>query len=827
MSMKRFRTPLVALSLAALALGLACSDDDDDGASGGIMGSGGGAGAGVAGAGGAGQGGEAQAGLGGQGAGGAGASGAAGSGGFRPDDDTTFRPEKRPFSAELLGGLTVKPGFAVSAFAQGLGMARMMAVAADGGVYVTRPMPGDVLLLRDDDGDGKAEAPVTAFAGGGEEFANLHGIELSADGKSVYLATPTSLYVAGVGGDGTLGAPQALATDLPDGGQHGKRTLRAMPQTGRLLLSIGSSCDLCAETNPEHAALLLIDPAKGPQTKADRSIFAKGLRNTIGFDWYPGTTDELWGMDHGSDHHGNALPPEELNRLTSGANYGWPYVYSSGPGARDIDPIMDDPPGTTKEQWAPSTQPAQLTYDAHSAPIEFRFYTGAQFPAEYKNDAFVTLHGSWNRYPAVGYKVVRVLFDDATRQPVGFEDLVSGWLVEGGRAYFGRPAGLAQLPDGSLLVSDDANGVVYRIAYPGPLARAPAPPLGRACRGAPRSGASGRAAARATLPAVRALLLDGTDSPRLVTDRSEPERRPGEALVGVRVAGVCDTDLQLLRGYMGFRGVPGHEFVGEVLACDDPARWRGRRVVADINAGCGACDDCARARGHHCARRTVLGIAGRDGALAERLVVPERCLVEVPDAVSDDRAVFAEPLAAALHVLDELDGAGAAGEPVVVLGDGKLGLLCALALRGAGAKVLLVGHHPAKLAHAAGAGAEVALESELGARGLDGAAALVVEATGSAQGLALALRLTRPRGTVVLKTTVAGALHVDLSPVVIHEMRLVGSRCGDMGRAVGALARGEVDPTPLIAARYPLARAPEALARAGERGVLKVLVDVA
>ncbi|HEU4536089.1 MAG TPA: zinc-binding dehydrogenase, partial [Polyangiaceae bacterium] len=219
----------------------------------------------------------------------------------------------------------------------------------------------------------------------------------------------------------------------------------------------------------------------------------------------------------------------------------------------------------------------------------------------------------------------------------------------------------------------------------------------------------------------------------------------------------------------------------------------------------------------------------RDGALAERLVVPERCLVEVPDRVSDERAVFAEPLAAALHVLDELEAAEAEGGrgPVVVLGDGKLGLLCALALRGAGVPVLLVGRHEAKLAHAAAAGAEVVLESRLAERGADGTAALVVEATGSAGGLGVALRLARPRATVVLKTTVAGALEVDLSPVVINELRVVGSRCGDMGRAVGALARGEVDPAPLVAARYPLARAAEALARAGERGVLKVLVDVA
>lgn len=346
-------------------------------------------------------------------------------------------------------------------------------------------------------------------------------------------------------------------------------------------------------------------------------------------------------------------------------------------------------------------------------------------------------------------------------------------------------------------------------------------------RGAERAGRSVvRTAPCYRARTVLALLFDGTSHPRLVTDRDEPERRPGEALVGVRLAGICDTDLQLLRGYMGFRGVPGHEFVGEVLASDEPSRWRGRRVVADINAGCGACADCALAHGHHCTHRTVLGIAGRDGAMAERLVVPERCLVEVPDSVSDEHAVFAEPLAAALHVLDELAGSPAGGEPVVVLGDGKLGLLCALALRGAGARVLLVGHHPEKLAHAANAGAETVLESDLGARELEGAAPVVVEATGSRGGLSLALRLARPRGTVVLKTTVAGPLDIDLAPVVINELRLVGSRCGDLRRAIDALGRGEVDPAPLVAARYPLARAPEALARAGERGVLKVLLEV-
>lgn len=316
-----------------------------------------------------------------------------------------------------------------------------------------------------------------------------------------------------------------------------------------------------------------------------------------------------------------------------------------------------------------------------------------------------------------------------------------------------------------------------------------------------------------------ALHLD--PAPRLDAATPEPAPEQGEAVVALRLAGVCDTDLQLARGYMGFRGVPGHEFVGEVIACEDRS-WVGRRVVGDINAGCGACVDCLERDGHHCAGRTVLGIAGRPGCLAERFSLPLRNLVRVPDSVPDEAAVFAEPLAAGLHVLEEVLAAGA--RRVAVLGDGKLGLLTALALHGAGAgvEVEVIGHHEAKLAIARAAGASARLEDEL-----DPAAPrfdLVVEATGRAEGLERALGLVRPRGTVVLKTTVADGRSLDLTPLVVDELRLVGSRCGDLGAAIERLAAGALDPTPLVVARYPLREADQALEHAGRRGVLKVLV---
>lgn len=306
--------------------------------------------------------------------------------------------------------------------------------------------------------------------------------------------------------------------------------------------------------------------------------------------------------------------------------------------------------------------------------------------------------------------------------------------------------------------------------------------------------------------------------PRLVPDHDPPARAPAEVLLRMRLAGVCDTDLQITRGYMAHRGVLGHEFVAEVIAADD-ASWVGRRVVGDINAGCGTCRDCVERDGHHCANRTVLGIAGRDGALAELLTLPERNLVAVPDEVPDEAAVFAEPLAAAAHGLERIRE----DERVVVLGDGKLGLLTVLCLRAADRDVTLVGHHDENLAIGRDVGASVVNAKREDVGGLGGADA-VVEATGRAEGLETALALTRPRGTVVLKTTVANRFEIDLAPVVVNELSLVGSRCGDMREAMALLASGRVDPTPLVRARYPLVEADRALEHAARPAALKVLV---
>jgi threonine dehydrogenase-like Zn-dependent dehydrogenase len=313
---------------------------------------------------------------------------------------------------------------------------------------------------------------------------------------------------------------------------------------------------------------------------------------------------------------------------------------------------------------------------------------------------------------------------------------------------------------------------------------------------------------------MRALRWDGSRL-SVARDVPDPVPAPGEALVRVHLAGICRTDLEIRRGYLGFRGTLGHEWVGQVVNAPDP-ELVGRRVVGEINFACGACPTCRAGLRRHCPTRRVLGIVGADGAFADLLVVPAANLHPVPDSVPDAAAVFTEPLGAAFEILEQLP---VAGLRAVVLGDGKLGLLVAQVLRAAGADTLLAGHHPEKLERARRLG----LAAGSPAPGAD----LVVDATGAPGGLAAALGLVRPRGTIVLKTTVASEHRLDLSPTVIDEVTIVGSRCGPFAPALAALATTSVSVAPLVDAVYPLNDGVEAFAGAATPGTLKVLLEIA
>jgi threonine dehydrogenase-like Zn-dependent dehydrogenase len=297
-----------------------------------------------------------------------------------------------------------------------------------------------------------------------------------------------------------------------------------------------------------------------------------------------------------------------------------------------------------------------------------------------------------------------------------------------------------------------------------------------------------------------------------------PELKPHEALVRVLLAGVCRTDFEVLRGYRDFRGIPGHEFVGVV---EGPAGspWLGRRVVGEINIACGACDLCLRGLSRHCRGRQVLGIKDRNGTFAEYLALPAANLHQVPESMAAEAAVFTEPLAAALAVTEAV--AHVAQNRILVVGDGAVGLLCSYVLALQGAEVHLAGHYPDHLRLAEPYGVSGFLEGNLTGGDYD----VVIEASGSPTGLALALQRVRPRGTVVLKSTYKGQYALDTAAVVVPEVRLLGSRCGPFPAALRLLARGWVDPRPLIARSFPLAQGIQALAFARQPGVLRVLLD--
>jgi threonine dehydrogenase-like Zn-dependent dehydrogenase len=318
---------------------------------------------------------------------------------------------------------------------------------------------------------------------------------------------------------------------------------------------------------------------------------------------------------------------------------------------------------------------------------------------------------------------------------------------------------------------------------------------------------------------MRALRFE--DNALRLADVPAPARE-GEALVRVSLAGVCNTDLEIVRGYASFSGTLGHEFVGVVERAPEAPELEGRRVVGEINAGCGACELCRAGDSRHCPARTVLGIHGRDGAFAEYLRLPSANLLPVPDELTDERAVFTEPLAAAVGITERVSVG--AGERVAVVGDGKLGLLCAQALKVlTGARVSLVGRHRSKLEIARRREIETFEAEELpdsARRAFD----VTVEASGSPRGFETALRLLRPRGTLVLKSTFQGTTEMNAAPIVVDELSIVGSRCGRFAPALELLSRGLVDVDSLVHEEFPLAEGVRALARAAEPGVLKVLL---
>jgi alcohol dehydrogenase len=299
----------------------------------------------------------------------------------------------------------------------------------------------------------------------------------------------------------------------------------------------------------------------------------------------------------------------------------------------------------------------------------------------------------------------------------------------------------------------------------------------------------------------------------------EPVPDQEEVLVHVLLAGICATDLEICKGYMGFQGILGHEFVGRVEAPKDPD-WHGARVVGGINCACGTCEICRQGRERHCPNRSVVGISKRSGAFAERISLPRKNLVRLSDKILDEDAVYAEPLAAVLRMAEQAAMGGA--DRTAILGDGRLGLLAAGAGAALGWKVSLVGKHDGKMNRIQGVDARFK-PGEAGGASFD----TVVDCTGSPDGLDEALRLLRPQGKLFMKTTVAAERELDLNRIVIDEITVIGSRCGSMEGAVEFLARGAFKPSVLTSARFPLSKGVEAFEAARDPGQVKVILEVA
>jgi glucose/arabinose dehydrogenase len=358
---------------------------------------------------------------------------------------TTHFPQHEDFDESLVSRIKVPDGYSVAVAAQGLGKPRMMAFTDDGTLYVTRRDQGDVLQLKDTDDDGTFDALHTVVT----KFPGVHGIAIH--NGDMYLISNRVLKRGKILQDGSIEDPATLIGDLPDGGQHGNRTIAFGPD-GMLYITVGSDCNDCNESNPEHATILVAKP-----DGTARRIFARGLRNTIGIDWHP-QTKELWGADNGTDWRGEEIPPEELNKIVEGGHYGWPFIY----GDKQPDPTREEPIGTTKVEFAKKTESPFMMFPAHGAPINFIFLDGAKsFPTDVQDDALISFHGSWNRKNPEGFKVKLIHFENGV--PKSEEDFFSGFLSADGKSRFGRPAGLAVSPKGALYISDDTNGIIYSV----------------------------------------------------------------------------------------------------------------------------------------------------------------------------------------------------------------------------------------------------------------------------------------------------------------------------------------------------------------------------
>lgn len=355
---------------------------------------------------------------------------------------TTKYPTHVDFAPGMVKQLKVPAGWEVSAVASGLGKPRMLYAAPNGRLYITRRDAGDVLLLSEVGPDGKFMDNKTAVS----DFKGVHGITIK-DGW-IFLCNNTEVRRYKLREDGTADADskQTLIDDLPSGGQHSNRTIDFGPD-GLLYITVGSVCNDCVG-DKETATILQVDPKTWK-----RNTFASGLRNTIGFDWHPQTND-LWGFDNGCDYKGDNWPPEELNKIVKNADYGFPFSY----GKREVDKTREDPGGTTKEEMAKASQPSAMEFPAHAAPIAFQFFgTGTAWAG----DGLVCWHGSWNKSNPDGFKVQRITYKNGV--PTAAEDFLSGFLINNGNQRFGRPAGLAITTDGTVYVSDDANGIIYSV----------------------------------------------------------------------------------------------------------------------------------------------------------------------------------------------------------------------------------------------------------------------------------------------------------------------------------------------------------------------------